>query len=517
MKITNEQLKKLIDESVQNMFELDVVDDENKTEVNPEINQDLNSSEEVHLDDYFSLGGYISKESNKIDDNLKADIDYEVKSILNRGNSNLTYSNTYKTSKQLTFNLITSILAALYKSASSSERANIRSYIFIAFNPYVGTQGSPSVFAKHVGENSGIKENIYLPNDKNKFYLEMIADAIYESVDKSLNLYNTDYPFTSFIRSNSATATKDAIKTKASKTYFNQLSSDVPAGDEDSEESVASQIPNPEEVSNNSIDNLKDAMASFVKYKLKNVDPMYSEYYEMSVEDGIPAQQIWNEIGKDPRNLKFRLEKYITKFVKDGSFQNFIFKETGIAIQFPNNEFKLIQKNKEGIAAEPILIWKYDESDPDKGEWIDINAKKSKTKEKYKKGLGDVAFGKNEPEWLTEIRMIVREMLIKEDFNYSAEEIEHHNKQHYENGINPEQLKVGENYQINAPYTRGEFEGQSFPGIVKFKGLYKPGEDANMNSIYMFEYVKKPEHMDSIGFSNTYHTNKEGLRWIHEL
>lgn len=83
-----------------------------------------------------------------------------------------------------------------------------------------------------------------------------------------------------------------------------------------------------------------------------------------------------------------------------------------------------------------------------------------------------------------------------------------------ESSVTPESLEVGKNYIIRAPYSRGQYEGQTFDGEVEFLGTEN---DENGNTIlYKFKYIKKPEHHDEVGGSSTYLCQEESLKYILE-
>ena len=80
--------------------------------------------------------------------------------------------------------------------------------------------------------------------------------------------------------------------------------------------------------------------------------------------------------------------------------------------------------------------------------------------------------------------------------------------------VKSEDLIFGKHYTIAAPYTRGQYEGQTFEGEVEFLGT---APDANGAPMYRFLYIKYPDHFQEVTGGSTYQTNEEGLQWIKEL
>lgn len=348
---------------------------------------------ESQLDDvsvpnyYFSLGNYISNESKNINENDKKFIINEVNGIIHNGKGNLTYENTIKTSRELIFNLIISIVASLYKGVGSNEKSNIRSFVFIAFNPYIGTQSHPSKFSNTVIKQSGAKHNELEGEEKTKFFIDIISDSIFESIDYSLNAYKPDSAsFVFLLTLKSSSKIRDMLKSqkakKNSKIYADRSIEDI--GDVQDSDFEYDDF-------NLMKLNFIKVIDGFIKMKLEQ--SKYSINHLWFYQRFVLENKSLNEMAEELQNrdidkedkpkdyprkvrvIKIRFEYYIDKFVKDGTFQNYILKHTGIPAKFPNNEFKLKMNKEEEIESEPLLIWKYDDNNPDKGEWVEINLK----------------------------------------------------------------------------------------------------------------------------------------------
>jgi len=398
----------------------------------------------VGVDEYSNLGKSIATVASKLSPESKNSADAEISRILELGRSKMTHELYIgaDANRKNTFEYVTSVLGTLYKDASSRQQENIRTFMFTAFNPYGDRHGVSSKLARMIARKAGITFDLTSSKSIDaEYYMGIITESIYKSIDYSLKNYSPDKTsFGRFVFISSVGDTIDGINEKKYKTAltgFGKTSGDEPIGGEgdDSDETMFDRMQGSEEgltkEQKQGMRELANALGIFVREKLKNPKlKNLLEYYELYAEKGMTNDEIAEVTGTSNLNLrqrKFKLERFLTQFVEDGSLPLFLKEKAGVKVKFPNNKFSLSAKNEEE-ASEPMQIFKVDPNNPSGGEWVDI--KKSNKTKRYMPTdtLGDVAFGKEEAgeeeqvqttepgeemEPLAEVRKMIREALKK--------------------------------------------------------------------------------------------------------
>jgi len=359
MKITNSQLRKLIKEQIQSIFE-----DENQlTSVDTEVNTD-----------YSQLSQYLTNLGKKFPEEVKNKLNSSISTILKTGRGFITHEKSLQKSIKndsaysvsTEFNYIVSALATIYKDVSDSEKRNIKNYFFLAYNPYASTgegvevKTKPSPIAIIIGKATGITHELtFIKNIDVQYYLEFISNAIYDAIPRSLENYNSEKgSFHSLFVTIASNLGKDFLKTPGAKTMFTGFdikhSGDTPKYEERPSETdvVRSSediegderaAPKTEKERLGEEKELAVAISKFVKEKLQKY-PKMIEFFELFAEQGKTMSEIAIETNTEENNLrqyKMRLEHILDQYVKNGSFYNYIEKVTGQEIRLPGNTFKL--------------------------------------------------------------------------------------------------------------------------------------------------------------------------------
>lgn len=442
IKITLKDLRKLIAE---NAFKILEDKEEELSDVTPELNKDIDSSETLNIADetpadtdsqdslnssYENLSDIIKKVASSLDSTKLNQLNAEILKSLTTGkvNRNFTFDKMVSESKnRKDFDYFTTVLATLYKNANSSEKENIRKVLFLALPVYnmasiESGQGDirPSSFAKTVAQKAGIGYdfNINAKTIDASYYIDIVADAVYEAIDYFLKNYDPDRGglFSAQVLYKAANLAKDSLGSKLHQKTFavggQKYSLDEPlgdAGEEDTETKMDRVTGKEGEVTGaerEAIKGFANSLKSFVQGKLGQKDSLknYLEFFNLFIQ-GHNLSEIADIMEKSSGNIriiKMRMEDFITKFVESGELQDYVYDKTGIKIDFPNNKFTLsVQGNGKGAGeVEPVEYFQVTGHNPETGEavgeWVQITPDKHDSETTWFNNYGDLVFGREE-------------------------------------------------------------------------------------------------------------------------
>lgn len=328
------------------------------------------------------------------------------------------------------FEYFLTVLATLYKTkgTSASEKENIRKAIFLSLPIYNTTSIEntesgdirSSSLANLIARKSGIGSFLGIGKTIDaSYYLDIIADSIYDAIDYALENYSpikggAFFPLFLF---KAISNTKDKLGSKLHKKTFSssgeKQSLDEPIGSENDNEkgdTMADRITGKEgEVSIGEKEAVKEfagALKTFVQEKLGQKESLknYLEFFNLFTQ-GHSLSEIADIMEKNPGNLrviKKRMEDFITKFVESGELQDYISEETGLKVDFPNNRFSLsVQGSGKGEGeVEPVEYFQVSGHDPQTGEptgeWIKITPETHDSETTWFNNYGDLVFGNEE-------------------------------------------------------------------------------------------------------------------------
>lgn len=354
MKITLQYIKSLISEGLNYLYELDVIND-------------------GPTQDYSELSEKVHSLASKLSEEVKDIANREIKRAITTGRGHQTHHNALKNDQMSEFNYITTALASIYPTVDEIEKHNIKRFLMAAYSPF-DNHGGPSPFAITVAKTAGIQQQMtFKHNIDVNYYLEFVNQAIYDSLDYSLDHFSPDKgTFGGLLSLKAANNVRDMLKSPKARTMFTGFGKegeeDIYGGGEEGDSGEtklsryvgnqskdASDIDNiipikntPSERSiqpahNTSEKSLAAALSRFIKAKIKG-NANFLEFFELFAEQGKSLEQIAQETGKDINSLyqiKNKLEKVLDTYVKDGSLSRYIERMTGEYIKFPKNSFKL--------------------------------------------------------------------------------------------------------------------------------------------------------------------------------
>ena len=196
MKITLNEFRELVKERVARLLEIDPADIGSGTPDNfePEIDPDMPPTEPEQLIDYAGLSSKTQEIAHKLQPVITNKLGLEITNILETGRGKHTHENSMQSNKAIEMEYIASVLGILYKKVSDSEKKNIRDYFFSAFSPYSNLNyEAASTLARMVARKAGISTDLRFKGQiEASNYLEIVADAIYFSIDKALKHYDAD-------------------------------------------------------------------------------------------------------------------------------------------------------------------------------------------------------------------------------------------------------------------------------------------------------------------------------------
>lgn len=452
------ELKKLITESAYRIFEAneeeelnslpqdnteeptepvsDISNDSNDTDtINEPINTPVAStSSQAHEFDH--LGTVIAKLANKIGKNEKEldNIHAQILKAVSTGRVNKDFNFSkynYGSGKKDNYDYFVSVLAALYKDADATDKKNIRNVIFITmpvYEQYNSMEGSdkisirPSALTKLVARKAGIGYD--LRGEKTidaSYYVDIVAESIYKAIDYALEKYRPDDGiFSSVAIFKAVGLTQDALESKLHQKTFaaggQKFSLDEPLGkDGEEDETKMDRITGDETgeapKDKEAVRSFVDAIKNFVNEKLGS-KPKLSKYLEFfnlfSLGHNMSEIADMMDIKYDyVRVIKKRMEDFLTKFVESGDMQDYLYEETGMKVNFPNNKFALSATGgpgEKGAKVEPIEIFKITGNNPNtgepEGEWVEITPSTADSDTTWFDKYGDLVFDdkKEEPE-----------------------------------------------------------------------------------------------------------------------
>src|ERR1035437_5885426 len=436
--MTMEQFKKLISESVITILneDMDLTMDNggrvaNNEAEEPALDVDTGTPETRHANSkYANTASILTKISFKLNEQEVAFLDGEIDKTLATGrvNPKLTYEKSAQARLENTsrFDYYTTALATIYKKGS--QRDNIQKAMFIIFSPYIintvehgSGNDKLSTLARFVAKKAGIQQDLWSLKDiKTSFYADVIIDSIYEAIEYSLEKFDPERGGTFFpvLLYKAANNVKDGLDAAVNKIQFSgkKSSLDEPIGDEqDGDTGVDKLTGNEGDVPIDQKEGAKsfaDALKTFIQAKLsqKEEHKKFLDVFNLLM-DGNNLREITDKIfpmsaGPEEdkkayglvRAWKGRMEDFITAFIENGDFQKYVFRTTGIHVNFPNNKFrfKIQDENGKEEKSEPIEI--YIETGEDAngqmtGYWKDITPNMSGGEKSTEDKLGDLVFG----------------------------------------------------------------------------------------------------------------------------
>lgn len=170
IKLTQEELKKIISERVQHLNEIEIEGGENNVDTTPEVD-----GSEAKLDKLFS----------KIPDEEKDFVIDEIKKAEKTGSTTLTYNWASSRKKWDILKYFTNVLA--YKFKKNPENINLRNALMIAFSPYQAN--SFSNFYQYIFRMVTSYSSTFSSQEE---FNDMITTSIYDGVDKTLESFSLD-------------------------------------------------------------------------------------------------------------------------------------------------------------------------------------------------------------------------------------------------------------------------------------------------------------------------------------
>lgn len=439
-KISLKELRKIVSENAFKILEDNDLESNQDINPEPEINStniDDSTPIDKGLEDssndfngFENLSDITKKLSTSIDPKKLDEINGEIIKTLSTGRINKNYNFSKMVVSGVdksVFDYFVTVLATLYKKADSSEKANIRKAIFLSLPVYnmasVESTDSGDIrsssFSNLVARKAGIGSFLGVGKTIDaSYYLDIVADSIYEAIDYALENYNPERggTFTSVVLFKAVSNAKDKLGSKMHKKTFaaggEKSSIDEPLGssEEERDETKADRITGKEgEVSAEQREAAKEfagALKTFVQEKLGQ-SPKYSNYLEFFnlFTQGNSLSEIADIMGKEQGNIrviKKRMEDFITKFVESGEFQDYIAEETGMKVDFPKNKFSLsVQGTATGTGeVEPVEYFQITGNDPETGEptgeWVTLTPETHDSETTWFDKYGDLVFGREE-------------------------------------------------------------------------------------------------------------------------
>jgi len=441
--ISLNELKRLISESAYRIFETNLENDDttetpddatslshplNKTGEEPSLENPTHNIQPNDTENTFDyLGTTIKNIAHKIKNPAHLEeANAEILKALSTGRVNKKYDfavMNYGSGNKDTFDYFVSTLAALYKDEDEATKKNIRKVLFLVFPVYelyggdISSEYShrPSSFAKLTALKAGVKYDLRSLNKTidSSYYIDIIADAIYESIDSSLEKYNpnVNVPFSSFLLANASNKTKDKLNSKLHQKTFSvggqKYSLDEPIDNKGQEpdETQMDRITGQEnEQSTSEVDAMKNfanALISFIQGKLANKPKLakYWEFFNLFMEGNNLAEiaDIMNTTYGNVRVIKKRMEDFVTEYVKEGYLQDYILRHTGLKVKFPDNKFALSVTNpgeEKKEAVEPVEFFNITGNDPKTGEpigeWVPLTPNKGDSETTWFDRYGDL-------------------------------------------------------------------------------------------------------------------------------
>jgi DNA-directed RNA polymerase specialized sigma24 family protein len=444
-KLSSLELKKLISERAFKIFEaneeelnnteetgqdFDAGHQEPSLETNPSIEEpQSNSVDKSHLNNFDDLGDTISNISSKLNPIELEDANSQILKAISSGKVSPKYDFTimnYGSGKKNVFDYFVSVLAAIYKNEDSATKNNIRKVLFLVFPVYeffgrdaknseYNERVYPSSLTKLIAKKSGINHelNVGYKTIDSSYYIDIIADAVYESIDTALEKYNpnANVPFSSFFLVTAANKTKDKLNSKLHQKTFSlsgqKASLDEPIdnkGEEPDETKVDRITGQENEQSTSEVEAMKSfaqSITNFVQDKLSSKPKLvkYLEFFNLFTE-GYNLSEIadtMNVTYGNVRVIKKRMEDFITQFVESGDLQDYINERTGLRVNFPNNKFTLSATNstdEKQSQVEPVEYFNITGNDPQTGEptgeWVSLTPSKGDSETSWFDKYGDL-------------------------------------------------------------------------------------------------------------------------------
>ena len=454
-KITLEGLRKFIVEKAYRILKEEGEFDDNTEELpsdelgNGEENYTEPASSEVGVmdkEDFSNLSAKVNQLAQQIGQDELIDLDEIIERAKTKGriSENFNFNSMISPAKRDSFNYVTTALATLYhdESTSESEKINIEKVLRETMNrPYEltsygkGEGGSrPSILSNMIAKRAKIV-NLHAKSQTidGSYIKEIIADAIYEAVDYTLQNFNKTkggtFPY--FVLVKATHITIDSIyKTKATKTsisrgfgggeFLKSSSIDDPLGDsvEDSDSTKADRFTGGEgketEAQKLATKELADTVKNFVLKRLaidiknKDANPAFLKIAELLLggESLATISDALNTLPGTIRANKSRLEAFITEnYVQTGIMQKYIKDKIGVQVNFPNNKFFIAvqgtEEDKKVAEENPLEYFEQKGVDPEtgepKGEWVPVKIGKGDKKSNNKGFVDYGSYGDFDP------------------------------------------------------------------------------------------------------------------------
>ena len=398
------------DDSIENIGDMQV-------DRGDDIDADVPEAEE---NGYTHLGLAIEKLASRIDEPFLMDLNDEIEKAIKTGrvSKDFTFTRMITSGKdKAAFDYFLSVLGALYKQSSGTDKSNIRSAIFLALpvyavSSYEKTEGNTksSTLTNLVAKKAGIGALMHKSTIDASYYLDIVADSIYNSIDYALENYSPDKgTFSALVIIKASNLAKDELSSKLHKKTFAagglKQSLDEPFGDEENAETSGDRLTGKEgDVSSTekeAVKNFAGALKSFVTDKLSQKASLknYLDFFNY-FSAGNNLSETADLLGVSDGNvrvIKSRMEDFITKFVESGELQEYIKNKTGMKVDFPNNRFSLsVNGTKKGEGTvEPVEYFNVTGNDPQtgdpEGEWLTISPATHDSETSWFDSYGEIA------------------------------------------------------------------------------------------------------------------------------